>query len=93
MTREQRETIREVIGHLWTLDGPGEDVATVSGVYAQDLIDLLAEDKPEEEKPPRVTTLTEAARVVADYLNDHREIALHVDYRPDAVKLSFNSRL
>lgn len=93
MTREQRETIREVIGHLWTLDGPGEDVATVSGSYAQDLIDLLAYDKPEEEKPQRGITLTEAARVVANYLNNHREIALQVDYLPDTVKLSFKSRL
>lgn len=93
MTLEQRETIREVIGHLWTLDGPGEDVATVSGSYAQDLIALLADDKPEKETRPREITLTEAARVVADYLNYHREIALQVDYRPDAVKLTFKSRL
>ena len=31
MTHTQRETIREVIGHLWTLDGPGEDINTESG--------------------------------------------------------------
>lgn len=92
MTREQRETIREVIGHLWTIEQQA-GTETMSGSYAEQLMNMLAVDKPEEEKPQRGITLTEAARVVADYLNNHREIALQVDYLPDAVKLSFNSRL
>ena len=68
MTPTQRETIREVIGHLWTLDGPGEDVATVSGRYAQDLINLLVCDRPEEEKPPQVS-VTMALLKVAEYIS------------------------
>ena len=68
MTPTQRETIREVIGHLWTLDGPGEDVATVSGSYAQDLINLLACDKSEEENPPRMP-VPMALLKVAEYIS------------------------
>ncbi len=43
MTREQRETIREVIGHLWTIEEQkGTD--TMSGNYAEMLEDMLAVD-------------------------------------------------
>lgn len=52
MTPTQRETIREVIGHLWTLE-EAAGTETMSGNYAEQLTDMLAVDKPEEVKPPR----------------------------------------
>ena len=76
MTPTQRETIREVIGHLWTLYGYGEDINTESGYYAYMLADLLAVDKrqdapasePEEEKPPRMP-VPMALLKVAEYIS------------------------
>lgn len=49
MTREQRETIREVIGHLWTIEEQkGTD--TMSGNYAEMLEDMLAVDAKKGER-------------------------------------------
>ena len=52
MTPTQRETIREVIGHLWTIEeATGKE--TLIGYYAGRLTHMLAVDMPEEVKPPR----------------------------------------
>lgn len=52
MTPTQRETIAEIIGHLWTIE-EAAGTETMSGNYAEMLTGMLAADKPEEVKPTR----------------------------------------
>lgn len=66
MTREQRETIREVIGHLWTIEQQaGRD--TMSGNYAEILTDMLTVDATQEDKEMSKPKYIDADKAIADY--------------------------
>ena len=64
MTPTQRETIREVIGHLRTINGQENTIETLSDYYADMLIDAL----DEIEDPPRVSVAM-ALLKVAEYIS------------------------
>lgn len=73
MTPTQRETIREVIGHLWTLDGPGEDINTESGYYADMLTDLLSVDKRQDAPASEAEAVAKAMSTLLHFLTTHPE--------------------